>query len=375
MKPWPPCASRAALLAALPLTLADPAGAAAPADSACESPRPRPVRVRFADVAGAEAIDALLSGPPSGGLQLRDAVSGALLWTAGPSAATVQRIAGMDAPFGDALTAIDMNGDGVHDRLYAADLAGRVWRLDLATGAQRDTWASGGVFADLAAVDGSRGFVAAPDVALIRPAGSAPWLSIALGTMSTSGAPASNRFYLLRDRDPLATGEERSAQALAPIREADLLPIESTSDAASASQDVASHPGFYVILGAGQVLAPSLTVNGVIVFTAAQSARSTVITCAPGNRATAPTVLDISSIDAIDGRTALDLNADGEVDARDRRMTLPNALPASAGIDIAPAGDGDPPGFRRCAVAELPITNCQVDTRVKRRWWRREDAD
>jgi len=63
------------------------------------------------------------------------------------------------------------------------------------------------------------------------------------------------------------------------------------------------------------------------------------------------------------------------VDAADQRMTLARALPANAGVAIAPADADDAPGVRSCTVADEPLANCGIDLRVKRGAWRREDAD
>ncbi len=59
-------------------------------------------------------------------------MTGSLIWRAGPS-----RTRGADADVVEMKNAIpgdvrvfDLSGDGFADRMYAADLGGRVWRFD-----------------------------------------------------------------------------------------------------------------------------------------------------------------------------------------------------------------------------------------------------
>ena len=105
----------------------------------------------------------------------------------------------MTAAFGNSLTVIDLDGDGIHDRLYAGDRIGRLWRFDLDAAAPAQHWASGAVFANLGTPGIARGFIAAPDVALVTNANNESWLSIAMGTATMGTGAPSNRFYVLRD--------------------------------------------------------------------------------------------------------------------------------------------------------------------------------
>ena len=57
--------------------------------------------------------------------------SGRQLWTGGAIGAVTQRFADMAAGFTSSLAVIDTDGDGAHDRIYAGDLQGRLWRFDI----------------------------------------------------------------------------------------------------------------------------------------------------------------------------------------------------------------------------------------------------
>ena len=45
--------------------------------------------------------------------------------------------------------AVDLTGDGFADRMYAADMGGRVWRFDIRNGQPASSLVWGGVFASL----------------------------------------------------------------------------------------------------------------------------------------------------------------------------------------------------------------------------------
>ena len=49
--------------------------------------------------------------------------------------------------------AVDLTGDGFADRMYAADIGGRVWRFDIRNGQDASNLVKGGVFASLGVGD------------------------------------------------------------------------------------------------------------------------------------------------------------------------------------------------------------------------------
>ena len=73
-----------------------------------------------------------------------------------------------------AVRPLDLTGDGLADRMYAADLGGRIWRFDITNGQTADNLVTGGVFASLGVgdsggtpIEDNRRFYYAPDVALL----------------------------------------------------------------------------------------------------------------------------------------------------------------------------------------------------------------
>lgn len=278
--------------------------------------------------------------------------------------------------------AIDLDGDGRDDRLYAADLSGRIWRLDLRAGDTREDWSRANLFADLSG-DGLRGFQTTPDLTLHSGPSGETWLGIAIGSRSIGALPGANRFYVLRDDAELSP---RSTPP-PPIREADLLLAEShrgTGPAPVADRSADEGPrGYYLPLGVAEVYAPALTLNGVTVFTAA-------LRRIPGNGCDAaatgpPAAIEARAIVAASGAAAFDLNADGRRDERDAMLLLPGLHAAASAVRVSDSLEqADRPGeagraadssLRPCLVGGEPIPGCALDTRTWRRYWLREDTD
>ena len=146
-----------------------------------------------------------------------DALTGALIWRAGPTADTTAEFRHdrmLNAIPGE-VRVIDLTGDGFADRMYAADLGGRVWRFDIRNGQEPDDLVMGGVFASLGTGDlsvrtggtantSNRRFFYAPDVALVT-SGASNFLSVSIGSghreKPITDTTVDNRFYSLRDHN------------------------------------------------------------------------------------------------------------------------------------------------------------------------------
>ncbi len=146
-----------------------------------------------------------------------DAISGRLLWWAGPDigtftpAPTIQPaksgVGALRHSIPGDVRVIDLTGDGYADLMYAADLGGQVWRFEVDKSATSKANAiRAGLLATLGdtGIAGARRFFAAPDVALIRCQGQ-QWLNIAIGSGNrelpiTDKNYTEDRLYTLRDR-------------------------------------------------------------------------------------------------------------------------------------------------------------------------------
>lgn len=105
-----------------------------------------------------------------------DAETGALLWSAAPGGNL--NLAAMQYSIPARIKPLDISGDGLIDRLYAADMGGQIFRFDIDNNndALLASSISGGRIADLAGSGkaDARRFYYPPDVALIAEDGDAP---------------------------------------------------------------------------------------------------------------------------------------------------------------------------------------------------------
>lgn len=318
----------------------------------CLTARPVPVVVRIG--AGSPPMLALLHGGASPKITLVERDSGRQLWSAADQPPAVQQFDAMHAAFSGSFAVVDLDGDGVHDRLYAGDLAGRLWRFDLHHGAAPEHWASGGVWADFSTT--GRGFVAPPDVSLSTPSGQEPWLNIALGTAHTADVAVANRFYVLRDQQPFHVWSDADYAKWQPIREAELLAIGHPGDEPA----VPIGKGYYFDLGAADVLAPSLTVSGRATLSLSTAASG-------GDCQVAVTVASFNIDTAAPHNTLQPLRSGANPDA----PQTPLVLPAGSGFVLTT----NDPGRAVCTLGETHIPGCDVNTSPVSIYWRREDAD
>jgi type IV pilus assembly protein PilY1 len=140
---------------------------------------------------------------------IADATTGQLLWSAGPagSSATTE-IGEMKYSVPARVTVLDLSGDGLIDRLYAADMGGQVLRFDINNnnGSALAGSVSGGRIANISGdgITNARRFYYPPDVALIAERGKSAYLALGI----TSGYRAHplntdihDRIYLIKDND------------------------------------------------------------------------------------------------------------------------------------------------------------------------------
>lgn len=315
---------------------------------ACMAGLPAAIVVRI----GPEAAPrrAWLRGGISPPLEVIDAETSLPLWSAAAWPPASQRFDALRAQFAGSLLPLDLDGDGLHDRIYAGDLAGRLWRFDLHHGQPASQWATGGVFADLSS-GALRGFVAAPDVSLSAHT-DAPGFYIALGTARLGPAPVDNRFYVLRDRFAYASWIQSQYDHWRPLRESDLARLPRLG----ATLDSPAPNGYFIEVPGGDILSPALTVSGHATLAIADGA-----SLGPGCRI----AVTVSSISLETGGESGMPAAPGE---RGSRVTVS----AIAGEAFALRREGS---RAQCLLGETRIASCDVDLSPRRIWWRREDAD
>ncbi|RST52587.1 pilus assembly protein [Variovorax sp. MHTC-1] len=224
------------------------------------------------------------------GIFIVDAVTGNVLWQAGPGGAGSSctgnpcKLAEMTYSIPADVTLVDRDFDGLIDRLYAADTGGNIWRVDLQPTGSGDmsTWQA----THLAALGGSgatrRKFFFPPDVVLTKT------YDVVLDITGDREHPLLphqatnivNRFYMIKD-----TKVGMSASGWTPVRDdtsssANLAPATLFKATNTIPYD-GSLNGFYVTLaGAGEkgVNAPT-TVGGLVYFGTNQPIVPSSTTC------------------------------------------------------------------------------------------------
>jgi type IV pilus assembly protein PilY1 len=223
-------------------------------------------------------------------LYIVDAVTGARLWTAGPTSGTgIDFVASrMTHSIPSAPAVLDMDADGYADRMYVGDMAGQVWRFDIWKGQTADKLVTGGVIASLGAKDEStktkantRRFYSPPDVAAVSKPGIPTYLNIAIGS-GYRGHPldtyTNDAFYALRDYDPFTKLTQTAYNTRRMIVDANATsslttvdkPVDITTSVAPTVP--AGAVGWELLLDqhggwvGEKVLGPSRTFSGMIIF-------------------------------------------------------------------------------------------------------------
>ena len=287
-----------------------------------------------------------------------DAVSGDVLWYAGPSTDTGADLGHVSMAHGipGDVRIFDLTGDGFADRMYAGDMGGRVWRFDIHNGQARADLVTGGVFASLGnahlaahPTSSTRRFYSAPDVAFLSDGGKT-WLNVALGS-GYRGHPLNldteDRFYSLRDYLPFARLTQDQYDAATVITEADVTLMDITTDITPTIPAGAS--GWRLDLrrpGAGftgeKSLTESRTIESMIQFTTYEPNNAS--TPASNACSPAPGTNRLYSISAFDGAPVFDLDSAIDPDADDDGDGTPNGAEDDDGDGVPNSSDPDDDG-------------------------------
>ncbi len=223
-----------------------------------------------------------------------DAKTGALIWWAGKTgvANVTPDFPSVNMKYGFAadIRILDINGDGIADKIFATDSGGQVWRFDINNSLNAGdplpliNRITGGVIADLqlASSSGSstnannRRLYYAPDVAIVQEHNEdTPFLSIAVGSGYRAhplNTTIADKFFLLKYTDIISTPANYSA---IKIYVDDLLDITNLNFAADpppalseANQISLYTKGWYIDLtnSGEKALSESVTVDGNVIF-------------------------------------------------------------------------------------------------------------
>ena len=230
-----------------------------------------------------------------------DAETGAKIWQAGPASTSEDlTINQMTNSIPADLSVLDMNGDGLIDQIYAADMRGQIFRIDIDntnnTGA--GTLATGGRIASLAGNTASenRRFYYAPDISISKDR---THINIAIGSGYRAhplDTVIEDAFFVIHDYNihgPALNGS--GAAVYTTLTMSDLFDATSNiigqgtaTEITAARASLAGKEGFYIWLNepdgsfvGEKVLARSLTFDNKVLFTTYKPVDSPAGACSP----------------------------------------------------------------------------------------------
>lgn len=223
------------------------------------------------------------------GIHMLDLVSGAELWRAGPDAGADLQLASMTRSIVSQVRVIDMTGDGLADRMYAADLGGQLLRFDIKNGETPANLAAGGVIAQLGAEGlatadfaDTRRFYTTPDVSLFTDrAQNKRFISLSIGSGYRAhplDESAADRFFSVRDPDVFNQLTQANYDSYNIVTDADLVEISGQVRTIISTTD----RGWKFTLPANQkVLSNSVTFGDTVTFVGFSPEANSSDQCAP----------------------------------------------------------------------------------------------
>ena len=310
------------------------------------------------DVTGTPPAWQQYPAPDSSGnrIYMLDMLTGALVWSAGPSGSNADlELPDMQHAFAADVRVLELSGDGYADRLYAADLGGKVWRFDINNGrdpagtTEGDRLIEGGLFASLGnygdgtpATMGTRRFFYAPDAVPFELFGRSI-INIGIGSghreLPATDANTQNGFFSIRDylgRTRLLSSQYQAdcTGATGPchqiVTEDDLVDLTTTVGQAATDAVQAGAAGWKIWLSTlygEKVLAEARTLGGQVFFTTYEPApgdRYFAESCSFNfgrNRLYIVDIVDARPYYPREGEFNTDTDGDGEPDAFNENVT------------------------------------------------------
>ncbi|MFT4727625.1 MAG: type IV pilus assembly protein PilY1 [Granulosicoccus sp.] len=201
-----------------------------------------------------------------------DAETGVKIW----HAESASKWGDMSYSIPSDIRVLDVDGNGLADRMYVGDMGGQVWRFDIKQyHSDSDSLADfvdGGVLADVGGGGSTNSirFYNQPDVALINQEGER-FLSVSIGSgwrAHPLDEQTSDRFYMIRDNNPFSvTGDygRRDGSIFRAIEDSDLKDVTTSGGASLSSMP---HGWYLRMEDSGEkVLGRSITINNQVIFT------------------------------------------------------------------------------------------------------------
>ncbi len=278
------------------------------------------------------------------GIYVVDAETGTRIWSVAASG-TASATHVVDATLAHSIAApvakLDSNGDGFHDRIYAADTGGNIWRVDMPS-TSTSSWKLRKL-ADFSDGDNDpaddRRFFNKPDVVRTYKSNRG-YDGVLIGSGDRTnplGTDVTNRLYAIHDMAtyPYYTADPTSAECAAastdfrcqlPLDEtklynatSNLVQDGSTAAQAAAATDIYNKYGWYVTLenSGEKSLSDSITIQGITFFTSYTPNAGNTNSCVPGAGLARLYALDTQNASAV-----LDFSGNGTLSKEDRVVEL-----------------------------------------------------
>jgi type IV pilus assembly protein PilY1 len=210
------------------------------------------------------------------GIFMLDLETGTELWRASREVAADLVLPNMTRSFPSQVKVVDLDGDRLADRMYAADVGGQLWRFDIFGGRPASSLVTGGVIAQVGAegiaspsVGDTRRTYTSPDIAIfVDTAQSRRFVAVNIGTgyrahpLNTTAADA---FYSFRDPDVFTRLTQADYNTYNIATSADFVEVAGSTQAVVTASD----RGWKFTLPPDQmVLSESTVFNGEVFFVA-----------------------------------------------------------------------------------------------------------
>ena len=225
------------------------------------------------------------------GIFMLDLETGEKLWRAGRDSGADLRRTQMTRAIPGKIRVIDLNGDGLADRMYAADLGGQIWRFDITNGEDPDDLVAGGVIARLGAEGLSnpgpavtRRFYTTPDVSMfVDKQLDRRFLAVSIGS-GYRAHPLDNSagdvFFSVRDPDVFTHLTQQQYNSYDIVEPSDLVEVAGQYDTVIP----ATGKGWKLTLSANEkVLSDSQTFDDSIYFVSFEPQVSSTDPCQAGH--------------------------------------------------------------------------------------------
>lgn len=222
-------------------------------------------------------------------IHILDLVTGAELWRASNDGTSDLTVAGMTRSIPSQVRVVDMTGDGLADRMYAADLGGQLLRFDIKNGQAPASLATGGVIAQLGAEGQAvqdfavtRRFFTTPDVSLFQDRNSNKrFISLSIGSGYRAhplDESAEDRFYSVRDPDVFNQLTQADYNSYDIVQDSDLVEV---SGSVRTVIDPAKRGWKFSLPSNQKVLSDSVTFNDTVTFVGFSPEANNSDGCAP----------------------------------------------------------------------------------------------